>query len=509
MIIHLASEVAPFYKRGGLGDVVGTLPFYLSEREENVVISFYYKNRMNTENLTVSGSFLVDIQNVYYKFEYYHYEENGVKFYFLNMDDDLLFSDMESTGNDNADEDGRNPYGLNFSFVIYLYFAKAALQLIKKLNFAPRHLFFHDWHVCGCFAFPELLNSLNECCNTVVIIHNYEHQGEIFPDQIHLLGDKVRDELMSVYEQYGAITFFALAFKNANCIATVSQSYARELLEGELPHVGLKFLKLIRRKKIYALPNGVDYTTWSPESSPYLNRHYNVATYKDSKSEWKKQLVAEMGFDNGEAPIVLLMARLTEQKGINILIDLWDSVEESQKKIQKLLDLGINLIIYGNPEKGLHGSIHKRLSLYKEQFAGQFNYVHKYTEEKAHRFLAGSDMILCPSLYEPCGLVQMFSMKFGTVPLVRPVGGLKDTVISHEEFPGKSTGFYIEEFQQESLYKTIKHAVEIYRGQPEIWENIVKRGMLKDFSWDVSLKYYHSFLDKIEQEQEQHMSKSY
>ncbi|WP_337966380.1 glycogen/starch synthase [uncultured Flavobacterium sp.] len=507
MIIHLASEVAPFYKRGGLGDVVGTLPFYLSKREENIVISFYYKNRMNTENLTLQGSFFIDIQNVDYRFEYYYYEEDNVKFYFLNMDDDLLFSDMESTGNDQANDDGRNPYGLNFSFIVYFYFAKATLQLIKNLEMNPRHLMFHDWHVCGCFAFPELLNSLNEFCNTVVLIHNYEHQGEIFPDQIHLLGEEVFNELISIHEEYGVITFFALAFKNANCIATVSKSYAKELLKGDVPHVGLKFLELINRKKIYTLPNGVDYTTWSPKCSPYLDMHYDVTSYKDIKAEWKKRLVNEMKFDNADAPIVLLMARLTEQKGINLLINLWDTTEESQKQVQKIVDSGVNLIIYGNPEKGLHGSIHKTLTLCKEQFAGRFNYIHNYTEEKAHQFLAGSDMILCPSLFEPCGLVQMYSMKFGTVPLVRPVGGLKDTVIPHTEFSEESTGFYIEEFQQESLCKAIRQATKVYRDQPQVWENIIKRGMLKDFSWDKSLEHYNSFLDKIELEQDQYISK--
>lgn len=500
MIVHLASEVAPFYKRGGLGDVVGTLPFYLSEREQNVVISFYYKNRMNVEYPTIAGSFFIDIQNIHYRFEYYYYEENGVKFYFLNMEDELLFSDMENTGNSKADDGGKNPYGLNFSFIIYFYFAKAALILIKELDLEPRHLLFHDWHVCGCFAFPELMNSINEFCSTVVIIHNYEHQGEIFPDQIHLLGDIVYEELLSIYKEYGAITFFALAFKNADYVATVSKTYAEELLHGNLPHTGLKFLNLIRRKKIYALPNGVDYTVWSPENSPYLHKNYDVASCIYAKSEWKRRLVNEMGFNNKDAPIVLLMARLTEQKGINILIDLWDTIEESQKQIQKLLDLGINLIIYGNPEQGKHGIIHKRLTFYKKEFAGYFNYVHEYTEERAHRFLAGADMILCPSLYEPCGLVQMFSMKFGTVPLVRPVGGLKDTVIPHKELSEESTGFYIDDFQQESLYETIKEATEVYNNKTEIWQSLMKRGMLKDFSWNTSLKYYNAFLDNIEKE---------
>jgi len=501
MIVHLASEVAPFYKRGGLGDVVGTLPFYLSKREENVVISFYYENRMKQKDLILAGSFDIEIQNISYGFEYYHYMENNINFYFLNMADNSLLSDMECTGNDETNDDGKNPYGVNFPFIVYLYFGKAALQLVKILNLKPRHLLFHDWHVCGCFAFPKLINSLNAFCNTVVLIHNYEHQGEIFPDHLHLLGDEILDELMPIYDKYGAITFFALAFRNADCIATVSESYANELLEGQLPHVGLKFLELIRNKKIYALPNGVDYKFWSPDCSPHLDMHYDVNSYKEDKVKWKKRLVQEMGFKNSDAPIVLLMARLTEQKGINILIDLWDTEEEAQKQIQKLLNSGINLIIYGNPEKGLHGSIHKRLTLCKEKFSGQFSYVHQYTEEKAHHFLAGSDMILCPSLYEPCGLVQLFALKFGTVPIVRPVGGLKDTIIPHEEFSEKSTGFYIEEFEQESLNSTIKNATSVYRNQPKVWENIVKRGMLKDFSWDMSLEYYNSFFDQRELEQ--------
>jgi len=319
------------------------------------------------------------------------------------------------------------------------------------------------------------------------------------------LGDKVFDELIPIYEQYGAMTFYALAFKNANYIATVSKTYARELWERQLPHVGLKFLELIRRKKIYALPNGVDYTTWSPEHSPFLDQHYDVNSYELTKSQWKKRLINEMGFDNADAPIVLLMARLTEQKGINILINLWDSIEESKIQLQKLLSSGVNLIIYGTPEKGLHGSLHKRLILCKKQFTGQFNYVHNYTEEKAHRFLAGADMILCPSLYEPCGLVQMFSMKFGTVPLVRPVGGLKDTVIAYGESSEESTGFYIKEFQPDSVCETIEQAAEVYRNQPEIWGDIIKRGMSKDFSWDKSLEYYNSFFDAVELEQEQYI----
>lgn len=502
MIIHLASEVAPFYKRGGLGDVVGTLPRYLSKNESNTVISFYYKNRMKGKQPDFIGSFDVEIQNIIYQFHLYKCGENDVDFYFINMADDLVFSDMESGESDSVSEDGEKPYGENFPFNVYLYFAKAALKLIELLKLKPTTILFHDWHVCGCFAYPSLIKKISgeNKCNTIVLIHNYEFQGEILPDQLHLLEEEPLNELIPIYEEFGMATFFSLAFKNADHIATVSKTYAKELLSKKLPHVGMDFLKLIKNKKIAALANGIDPDLWSPEKSPYLEKPYSIHNVFENKSSYKRFLEKKLGFKQSEEPIVMLMARLTEQKGINLIIDLWDSEENAMKQIKALLDKGIRLLIYGRPSKGLSGNIHKRLSKASELFPEKFGYIPDYSEKTAHNFLADADMILCPSLFEPCGLVQMFGLSFGTVPVVRPVGGLKDTIIHYNENPEEATGFYIEKFDSKSLADSLEMAASIFKKDKMLWNKMVENGMKKGFSWSRAIKYYEDFFRQINQD---------
>ncbi len=504
MIIHLASEVAPFYKRGGLGDVVGTLPVYLNNKQSNTVISFYYKNRMKGKKPKFMGSIYVDIQNIKYEFHYYGIRENNIDFYFINMSDELVFSDMESGESDTTTDDGEKPYGENFPFTVYMYFAKASLKLIEFLKLQPKTLFFHDWHVCGCFAYPSKLRSICQSNNgkSVVLIHNYEFQGEVLPDQLHLLEEEALNEFLPIYNEFGMATFFALAFKNADYVATVSKTYAEELLQKKLPHVGLDFLKLIKNKKIIALPNGIDHNFWSPYSSPYLKKPYSIETVFEGKRFHKRQLEEKIGFKHSEEPIILLMARLTEQKGINIIIDLWNSEEKAMRKIKELINKKVRLLIYGRPSKGLSGNIHKRLSKASALFPEKFAYIPDYTEEMAHKFLAGSDMILCPSLFEPCGLVQMFGLSFGTVPIVRPVGGLKDTVIDYDQNPEQATGFYIERFDNSSLADSIEKASVLYKNNKTHWNKIINNGMKKDYSWPKVIGQYEDFFNRMKKEKQ-------
>lgn len=496
MIIHLASEVAPFYKRGGLGDVVGTLPKYMSTRQPNTVISFYYKNRMKSLSPFPVGILSVDIDNIIYAFYYYHALVDEVDYYFLNMADELLLSDMESGESDSTEEDGEKPYGENFPFMVYLYFAKAALQLVEHLEIKPDYMFLHDWHVCGCFAYPSLLQKLPSHCKTVLMIHNYAFQGEIYPDQLHMLEEEPLEEILSIFETFGSATFFALAFKNANYVATVSQTYADELNKGTLPHTGLRYFQLIQERKIFALPNGIDAANWSPGNSPFLDKHYDLKSCRQGKKEWKRRISAELKISNDSQPLVLFMARITDQKGINLLMNLWGSEEDAMQQIGQLLKSGIKLLVYGRPARGIKGSIHKRLSMAQERYPEQFRYIHTYTEEKAHQYLAASDIVLCPSLFEPCGLVQMYALAFGAVPIVRPVGGLKDTVLPHGQDPEISTGFYVQEFSQESLLHAVQQAALVY-AEHEEWQRIITRGMSQNYSWEKVMYGYDAFLMNI------------
>lgn len=502
MIVHLTSEVAPYYKRGGLGDVVGALPKYLSGKYGNAVISLYYEGRMKVDEIRLAGTYTIEIQHVEYEILYYYHKSDGVDFYFLNLSDRHLFSDMESGESDLLPEDGEKPYRGSPSSIVYLYFAKAALQLIANLNWSPEFLIFHDWQVCGCFGFPGLLKKIdpNGSCSTILLIHNYGYQGEILPDLLPLLDDEVRKELLPVFERFRTANFLALGLKNADYVATVSAKYARELTSGRAPHAGLKYLSAIKRQKIFALPNGIDLAAWSPATSPFIPRQYDRLSVSDGKRLAKAELECEMDLPRSADPIVLMMARLTEQKGLNIFMSLWEDEERTIRNIGSLLSKGIRFIICGRPSGGPKGDIHKRLCLAQEIFGDKFRYIPNYSDKMAHRLLAAADVILCPSVYEPCGLVQLYGMAFGTVPVVRPVGGLFDTVIANRDDPERSTGFHIGEFSHDSLLLVIEEVVDVFRRRPDIWSGIMRRCMDEDYSWEKIVTHYYNFFNAIQKE---------
>ncbi|WP_202704125.1 glycogen/starch synthase [Flavobacterium sp. UGB4466] len=502
MIIHFTSEVAPFYKRGGLGDVVGALPKYLSESTHNVVISFYYEKRMMIENIDFKESFKIEIQNIEYEFDYYYLNQDNVDYYFLNMSDELIFSDLESSESDLLGESGDRPYDNKSSYIVYLYFAKAALQLIYNLKLLPDFLLFHDWHACGCFAFSKLMNEIysRKRYSTILIIHNYEYQGDIFPDTLEFLNEEESAEIKEIFREYKTASLLSIGLKNADYVGTVSKNYGKELLTGNLPHKGLAYLKSIKKKKIFALPNGIDQTIWSPEKSPYIPGTYNKSSVNIMKAKAKEILLKRAGFVDSSDPVILLMSRLTDQKGIGIIINSWDTEETSLEKFEALLNTGIKLIVCGRPGGGLNGNINKRFALAQKKFPHKFCYIPTYNEPDAHLFLAGSDAILCPSLFEPCGLVHLYGMSFGTVPVVRPVGGLRDTVISHNEYPEISTGFYIDEFNFKSLIEALRKTVHTYKFQNDIWQKIMLRCMEEDYSWEKARHNYLQLFDSIKKE---------
>lgn len=500
MIVHFTSEVAPYYKRGGLGDVAGVLPGYLNEGQSDIVISFFYEGRMQqVDILERKGSLHIDIQGVSYEFIYYHHREGNVDFYFLNMSDPLVFSSMEAGNTGKGSVDGERPYKSDSGLFIYLYFGKAALQLVSQLELSPEFMIFHDWQVCGCFAFPHLLkgNGSRKNRNTILLIHNYEYQGDILPDVLPLLDEEVLEELLPIFEEYGSATLLSVALKNADHVATVSRTYAAELREGGLPHPGLKFLDMVK-KRIHSLPNGIDDRIWSPA--------YDRSSAGVMKKRAKKALFERLGLTGGVSigddrePLIVMLCRLTEQKGISLLMDFWNDEERALRQFGELLDTGIKLVVCGRPSGGGSGAVNRRFSLAAGRYPGRFSYLPYYDEKTAHELLAAADMILCPSLFEPCGLVHLYGMSFGAVPVVRPVGGLRDTVISYMDSPQQGTGFYIAEFRRESLIDAVGQAVQVFRDQPDEWERIAGRCMENDYSWARQRTNYFRLFDKIRKE---------
>ncbi|MHA4812484.1 glycogen/starch synthase [Flavitalea flava] len=494
MILHLTSEVAPFYKRGGLGDISGTLPRYLNASLPNVVISFFYEEKMKKTDFSLGGVFSVYIHGAPYEFTYYSDRRDQVDFYFLNMADPFVFADLE---------DGERPYRGDASFFVYLYFAKAALKLVDILQLYPGYIIFHDWHVCGCFAFQHELDELKEKYNafTILLIHNYDYQGEILPDVFHLLDEEVLEQVLPVFSRYGRVTLLSLGLKHADYVATVSEGYAEELRRKSLPHAGLEFLDLIKKRKIYALPNGIDREEWSPDNNRFIHFPYNRNSVSSGKQIAKNQVEKKFGIMEDDGPIVLLMARLTEQKGITLLMDFWGNEESSLVKIGAVLDTGIKLIVCGQPSGGLNGNTHRRFTLASKHYPGKFVYEPGYNEALANLLLAAADVLLCPSLFEPCGLVHIYGMAFGTIPVVRPVGGLRDTVIPFTDSPETCTGFYIDSFSHHSLVACLREVVHVFRHRKEEWKKITGRCMDQDFSWEKTRVHYFEFFDHIREGQ--------
>jgi starch synthase len=259
----------------------------------------------------------------------------------------------------------------------------------------------------------------------------------------------------------------------------------------------MKYVKEYKNK-IIGILNGVDYNIWHPKSSPYLKRICDN-NYFESKLYYKKQIFRKCGFGSNnieKTPLILYMCRLTEQKGISLFVDGYDGSQIAAIRFFKeFLNLGIKLIIYGNPSDGIKGEIHKSLTKISTEFGNSFYFSAEYIDNNAHLFLEGSDIVLLPSLFEPCGLVQMYSMAFGAIPIVRPVGGLKDTITCYFENRAKSTGFYMNSFSRQSLYDTTKSAVEIFKNQPEVWKQIQVNAMRQDFSWEKAIHHYSDFIN--------------
>jgi starch synthase len=497
-VIHITTEAAPFYKRGGLGDVVGALPRYLeNEHTHNIVICPFYDGKMKHIETSGLGRDQMRYGGIPYDFSFFFLQRGGIDYYFIKLSDSIILSEREST-------DGNNPYSAPASIVPYFYYAKAALQIIQRKRMAPDYIFCHDWHTGGCFGFTDLLAQIQKSkpFKSLFIIHNYEFQGDLYEDIHDYIDNDVSLQLKEIFVRHGCASLLALGLKNSDYTATVSHSYARELATGRVPHTGLRHLDL-RNRQVLSFLNGIDPVLWRPETSPFLPGAYNLETL-ERKRELKKLALERYGFQDPTdtaSPIILMLCRLTAQKGVELFTDDHHGRSDNIQNMADLLRQGCRFIICGNPAGGVKGIIDSSLSGLQQEFPGRFLYLNRYHEAEAHLLLAAADILLAPSLFEPCGLVQIYAMAFGTVPVVHPVGGMRDTVCCYFENPEIATGFYMNHFSRQCLQETLKKAIHLYYHEPVLWREIITRGMKADFSWERMKSQYFRFFDAVEQGQ--------
>lgn len=478
-ILMAASECSPFAKTGGLADVVGSLPIYLARmgHDVRVVIPKYsfinFKNYELKKEIPILGVWMGN------KEEWacvYSTEVKGVKIYFVEFN---LYFDRNGIYHDSAFNDYEdNPK--RFAFL-----SRAALEICKAVNFKPDVLHSHDWQTALLSAYakvwhwndPFFYKSVN-----ILTIHNIAYQG-IYPKYHYpYLGFGEEFFIPDIFECFGAINFLKAGIFFADYVTAVSPKYAMETKE---PFGGFGLAPYLNAKKdrYIGILNGVDYDVWDPAKDPFIPANYSIEDMK-GKAICKKELQKRMGLEqNKDIPIIGIVSRFVEQKGLHLLLECLDDI---------VRNMVVQFVVLGAGDKRLESFFYYLPSKYPGRVGSYIG----YNEELAHLIEAGSDFFLMPSLYEPCGLNQIYSMKYGTLPIVRAVGGLDDTVENYDEATGNGTGFKFYEASPKAIYYTVGWAISTYFDRKRHMKKLIKNAMSKDFSWDKSAKMYEELYIK-------------
>ena len=473
-ILFAASEVVPFAKSGGLADVAGALPKALSSlgHDVRVVMPRYYvvdKEQYNLERL--EGELGVPMGSMG---EAWAAVYEGV---LPNSDVPIYFIEHEGFFGRKGlyDEDGEG-YGDNDSR--FIFFSKAVMQLAKKLHFRPDVIHANDWHTA---PIPILLNSTYahdpdfENTGTLLSLHNLQHQGKFAKGSMDVLGVGWKHFNKDELEEYGGINLLKGGIVHADAINAVSKKYAQEIRTAEFGW-GLDRLINDNGYKLYGILNGVDYDEWSPAVDEFIPQTFD-ADDLDGKAICKEALQQAFNLPvNSDVPLIGLVGRLAEQKGITLL----------SAAIWNLMEMDIQIVLLGTGEKWAEHFFMDVAKKYPEKFGCFIG----YKNDLAHQIEAGSDMFLMPSLFEPCGLNQIYSLRYGTLPIVRATGGLDDTIENYDSATQSGTGFKFYDATPEALTGTVKWAVDVWYNEKEGFEKARQNGMQQRFDWAEAAEGY-------------------
>ena len=474
-IAFAASECVPFSKTGGLADVVGALPRALAAagHEVSVYVPKYRQTRL-TDARTVVRSITVPFDDRYrFCSVVAGGNHSGVHFYFVDyppfFDRDALYGTSSGDYPDNAER--------------FALFSRAVLEASKILG-VPQVFHCHDWQSA---LIPVLLRTqyaedpaFREVA-TVFTIHNMGYQGLFSPDTLPLLMLPWDLFTISKMEFFGNVNFLKGALVYSDFITTVSRKYSQEIQTSEFGF-GLEGVLRDRAATVTGILNGVDYDEWSPEADKFIVAKYSPQDLS-AKAKCKQDLLTAFGITNPDLqlPVIGIVSRFAAQKGFDLISQIMDRLAREEMIVVAL----------GSGDKP-YEEMFVRL---QKQFPRKIAVKIAYDNALAHKIEAGSDMFLMPSKYEPCGLNQIYSLKYGTVPIVRATGGLDDTIEPWNPRTGKGTGFKFTEYNGEALLLTIKEALRAFRDQAS-WQTLMRSGMSKDFSWNASAKEYVRVYEK-------------
>lgn len=467
-VLHISAECYPAAKAGGLGDVVGSLPKYLVKAglSAGVIIPKYRLKWINNHQFTPVYKGAVRLHNSYVPFSIE--KEQG---------DTLGFPLFVANIPGKFDRDGiyasAGGYSYGDDIERYLCFQQSVLQWINNMPGQPNILHCHDHHT-GLIPFflkhcPEYHNL--RMMPTVFTIHNGAYHGAFSWEKLYLLPFFV-EKARGLLDWNNTINPLATAVKCAWRATTVSPSYLSELMNQSN---GMEALFYHEQHKSAGILNGIDAQVWNPKTDPFITKQYRsrLGAYKAAN----KQSLAQRFHIDPQLPLITFIGRLVGEKGADLLPDLITRVVHSGMQAA--------IVVLGTGDPRLHDEF-RRLS---QQFPGRFDAALEYNEGLAHQLYAGSDFLLMPSRVEPCGLNQMYAMRYGTIPVVRSIGGLKDTVIDIGAPEGNGRGIRFDNFNLNDAYQAIYRAVELYQNQAAL-NQVQKRIMALDFSWEKAANNY-------------------
>jgi starch synthase len=477
-IVMASSEMSPFAKTGGLGDVLGALPYSLAARGHDLIVFIPYYLKLSgitgSKPMLLLESRLV-LGDRFVAFSVYRISSlNGVHVYAIRkeefFDRPAFYGPPNRDYEDNADR--------------FIFFSKAVLHTLHSLGIRPQIIHTHDWQtgLIPLFHSAQAQHGIVTRSRTVHTIHNLAYQGVFEPKAFGLTNLSSGYFNPNSLEFFGRMNCMKAGILSADAVTTVSARYAKEIQEPEYGF-GLDGVIRNRASSLYGITNGVNYSQWDASSDPALNHHFTAVNIQ-GKLSCKKDLLEETGIGNGnaKAPVYGMVTRFALQKGIEVVLEAMSAV----------LQTGARLIVLGSGDTKYENAFRDVAAANPKQVFVKIG----FDEAFARRIFAGADFFLMPSIYEPCGLSQLYAMRYGTLPIVRATGGLEDTVEAWDPAQKKGSGFKFQEASAEAFLKAFSDAQDAYN-KPTMLKALRRNAMSVDFSWEQSCVRYENLYNQL------------
>jgi len=484
-ILFVSSEIAPFAKTGGLADVSGALPKVLQEMGHDVRLitpkyhitndrKFNLRDVIRLKNIAIPLGKTTEMVNI----KTGVVPDSKVTVYFVDhkpfYDRPELYRNPET--NKDWDDNAQR----------FIFLNRTVFEVLKVLQWQPDIIHCHDWQASLIPLFLETIykeDPFFQNISTLLTIHNIAYQGLFEKEVLEFMGLSL--DLFypgSPLEYWGKTNFLKIGIEYADKINTVSETYAKEIQQSNEFGYGLEGVLKNRENDLSGIVNGIDYSVWNPETDNLIAEKYSLKNIV-GKLKNKKALLEANGLTyHKDTPVIGIISRLADQKGFDLIEEIFEN----------LMKLDLQFILLGTGDEKYHQLFKEIKNKYPQKVGINLT----FNNPLAHLIEAGCDMFLMPSRYEPCGLNQLYSLKYGTIPVVRETGGLKDTIKNFSPSSGKGNGFLFEEYSGKALLAAIKRALKIY-GDKKMWNLLMKNAMEMDFSWEKSAEKYVTLYEKI------------